>query len=484
MPYLIYNDGTTQEAVLLDSYPVFRIGRTSNNEMTILEDPSVSREHCQIIRQENGSFIIRDLESRNGTYINDGKIASDPVILNDGDKITVGSKTELIYCFEIDSYANTETKGIAKVELPSMISEASEEELVQTSVLKKIGSIDKEKALYKSMPDSALIAPGSIICGHEISKSLGRGQFATVYVAFQKSVGRTVSLKMFNNDYKNQEALSLFQKHIPLVGRLQHPNIIQSFDSGLWQNHPFITMTYIPDSSLSDKIAKSFPLDELFVLQIIRKVAAALKYALDEHGIIHLNLNSKNILFTDSDEPVVADLGISTWLALSYQTNRRSFLGNPAYMSPEQALDQLMDWRADLYSLGIVFYECLAGRPPFSADSTYNLITKHRTEEITFPKQLIVSQEIKNIIQTMTAKQPQDRYRNWELFIKAVDGAIASIGRSLHTPGPAAVPRPVPPPPSLIKKGAPPLKLKHDAAPQRKMIIPAKQGGTKLSFKK
>lgn len=438
MAYIIYNDENGKENIPIDNNAEVKIGRSDKNNIIIYEDSSVSREHCILYFDfKNTCFFIKDLDSRNGTFVNSVILRDAELALSDCDRIFVGS-TEFIFCNALPSPDNTTTStSISKVTFPELARpemEKNMQKLAQTSVLSKYPDDNK------SLKDIPL---GSDINGYEIIRVIGNGRFSTVYLAYQKSVERTVALKVFFMDRENAVARNSFMEEIQKIGKLQHPNIISHFDGGLLDNFCYLTMTYIPEGNFKDKIAKTFPMEEKDAIAIIKKIADALEYAFNDHGIIHFDLRPSNILFTDSNEPVITDVGLSSWLAKYYQINRRVILGNPAYMSPEQALDLAVDWTACMYSLGIIFYEALVGRPPFSADSAYKLVQKHKIEDVVFPKNIVISENVKNIILKMTAKKSSDRYCSWEYLTKSLKNALtgkshpvstANSGKKIKTP--------------------------------------------------
>lgn len=482
MAFLIYSSDDQQEIVSLDNYNVFKIGRTNNNEMTIVDDKAVSREHCEIFKDESrGRYVLKDLESRNGTFLNGSKVSNAEVELKNGDRIMVGG-AELVFTMNNPEYDDTTTtSSISKIEISNVRNRTDEEELIQTVRISRYQDpADEKKPSPLGLSSSDAISPGTDINGYEIIRVIGSGQYSTVYLAFQKSVNRTISFKVFNNNYLSKQAPESFLKQIQIIGRLQHPNLLQYFDGGLIGDFCYLSMLYISEGTLESKIANSFPLDETYVVQIIRKIAEALNYALEEHGLIHLNLRPKNILFSDSGEPVISETGLSSWYSWAYQLNRQNFMGNPSYTSYEQALDLPIDWKADQYTLGIIFFECLVGKVPFEGDNTYNLIIKHKQEEIIFPKKINISEKVKKIILRMTAKKTSERFNNYNEIVKALNSALteeAVPARTNMRPGTIPLRKPQP----LMKGSA----IKQNPSGQKLVSISnIKKKIVPLSFKK
>ncbi|HEU4525142.1 MAG TPA: serine/threonine-protein kinase, partial [Gemmatimonadales bacterium] len=219
-------------------------------------------------------------------------------------------------------------------------------------------------------------------------RQLGRGGMATVYLAQDLRHDRPVALKVLHPELAASMGPERFQREIRLAARLQHPHILTVHDSGeittpgrtpvLW-----FTMPYVEGESLRDRLRRErqLPVDD--ALRIIREAAQALQYAHD-HGVIHRDIKPENLLLTRDGSTLVADFGIAR--ALGGESDARLTetglsVGTPAYMSPEQAAgDRGVDARTDVYSLGAVLYEMLAGEPPYTGATTQALIVKRLTE--------------------------------------------------------------------------------------------------------
>ncbi len=225
---------------------------------------------------------------------------------------------------------------------------------------------------------------------YRIERELGRGGMAVVYLAHDLRHDRPVALKVLHPELAETLGTDRFLREIKLAARLQHPHIVSVHDSGevrtgegpafLW-----FTMPYIEGESLRDHLRRERQLPVEEAVRITREVALALDFA-HRHGIIHRDVKPENILLVD-DQALVADFGIGRAIDSASAddgiTNTGFAVGTPAYMSPEQAVGQRdIDGRTDVYSLGVVLYEMLAGEAPFGGPTAQAIIAKRMTGEI------------------------------------------------------------------------------------------------------
>ncbi|HCE44030.1 MAG TPA: hypothetical protein DET40_10820 [Lentisphaeria bacterium] len=423
MAYLIFQDNSKKKTIPVADKAEFRLGRTNENDLTILDDPLVSRNHCAIyLHPDENKFILRDLSS-NGTVINDETLSGEEAFLADGDIIKVGG-AEFIFCVDApERYQKTSTSMIkfSKIKKGHEPSGNSASLTHETLKFRNLGLPEKEKipaASHSKLESSSSLSPGMEINGCRIIRTLSAGGRSTVYLALQEAVKRTVALEIYS-ERADYEAKLYFRDLVPKIGRVSHTNAVHFLDCGIFDDFCYLVMPYMPEGNLDDRISRKAPLSERESIGIIGKIAGALDCAMTEHCIIHLDLNPENVLFSDSDEPAVLGLGMSEWKLRNQQHGRTYFHGNPTYMSPEQALDLRADWRSDLYSLGIIFYEMLTGRIPFTAPDEQDMIKKHVSEKMVFPPNL--TSDLVPIIRTMTAKAPESRFSSWGAFVKAMD---------------------------------------------------------------
>jgi serine/threonine-protein kinase len=250
---------------------------------------------------------------------------------------------------------------------------------------------------------------------------------ATVYLAQDLKLHRPVAIKVLRPELSDLLGRERFLREIEIAAGLQHANILPLYDSGSAANLLYYVMPYVEGESLRDRLARDRQLALEDALQICREVAEALSYA-HSRGFVHRDIKPENILLS-GDHALVADFGIARAITAAggtQLTERGIAVGTPAYMSPEQGSGQdLVDGRSDLYALGCVLYEMLAGDPPFSGRTAQAIIARHLQER---PPSLrvvrpTVSLGVQRAIETVLAKVPADRYATATRFIAALESA-------------------------------------------------------------
>ena len=225
----------------------------------------------------------------------------------------------------------------------------------------------------------------SLGAGYRLSHELEGGGMAKVYVADDPASGRRVVVKVLSPDLVASVDVDRFKREIAFLARLHHPNIVSILSAGQsGDDLLYYTMPYIGGESLRALLARERQLPPDRALAITRHIADALRCAHDHH-IVHRDIKPANILVArDSGRALVADFGIARAIAraeVGRLTSSGVTLGTPTYMSPEQAgAEQQVDGRSDIYSLGCVLYELLAGAPPFTGPNTRVIIARHMTE--------------------------------------------------------------------------------------------------------
>jgi len=269
---------------------------------------------------------------------------------------------------------------------------------------------------------------------YTLERELGHGGMATVYLARDSRHDRLVALKVLRPELGAALGPDRFHREIMLAARLQHPHILSVYDSGEAAGQLWFTMPYVEGESLRERLdrEKQLPLED--ALRIAREAADALDYA-HRHGVIHRDIKPENILLTES-HALVADFGIARALTGDDKqlTGTGVAVGTPAYMSPEQASgERQLDARTDVYALGCVLYEALAGEPPFTGPTAQAIIAQALTEA---PQPLHVtragvSEALDAVIARALAKSPADRFTSMAEFARALDaaGLVSREGR-------------------------------------------------------
>jgi Tol biopolymer transport system component len=295
------------------------------------------------------------------------------------------------------------------------------------------------------MSDDTERLSASLADRYRIERELGAGGMATVYLARDLKHDREVAIKVLRNELAAVIGADRFLSEIKTTANLQHPHILSLFDSGSVDGTVFYVMPFVDGESLRDRLKreKQLPVDD--ALRIGREVADALQYA-HEHGVIHRDIKPENILL-QGGHALVADFGIA--LAASKvggnrMTETGMSLGTPQYMSPEQAMgERELDARTDIYALGCVMFEMLAGEPPFTGPSAQAIVAK----VVTAPapsvrsKRDSVPENVDDAIRVALQKVPADRFRSAAEFAAALGTSTFTGGRAAATAPPHASPR-------------------------------------------
>lgn len=302
---------------------------------------------------------------------------------------------------------------------------------------------------------------GQQIDQYRIEKHIARGGMADVYLAFDVELERDVALKLMRDSLaQDAELLSRFEREAKAAAGLNHPHIIQIFSAGFSAaGRPYLAMQYIRGGSLQQKLQDLAAAGQRMAtdkaLSLARQVASALD-AIHQAGIVHRDLKPSNILLRPDGAPIVSDLGIAAVRSAATRLTRTGLvLGTPDYMSPEQGAGKAVDGRADLYALGIILYEMLAGRVPFAADSPLAVIHQHMA--VAPPPLHELRPDLSPATHTVVAaclqKEPAHRYPSAAGLVTALDAAIAyEAGYSDYLPAP-------PQPPGVVPAGKRPYWL-------------------------
>ncbi|UCG86936.1 MAG: protein kinase [Gemmatimonadota bacterium] len=296
---------------------------------------------------------------------------------------------------------------------------------------------------------------------YEIVQELGRGGMAIVYKARERQLERDVAIKVLPFSLAfDAEFVERFQREARTAAKLEHPNIIPIYRVGRSGRVIYFVMKFLRGESLSEKLDKHGALSPEEIGKILIQTAGALGYA-HRNGIVHRDIKPDNIMFDESGHAILTDFGIAKAATGTRLTGTGMSIGTPHYMSPEQARAQPLDGRSDIYSLGVVAYQCLAGVVPFDGEDSFSIGYKHIMEDLPEPPLKTVAQRsLFQVIRRMLAKAPEERFQ------KAEDLAAALEGKgSVVRPGPAIpvaterAPMAVPPPPPPVNTATLPREM-------------------------
>jgi tetratricopeptide (TPR) repeat protein len=282
--------------------------------------------------------------------------------------------------------------------------------------------LDPHEALHEELSDR-----------YELEDVLGEGGMGTVYSARDRKHDRRVAIKTIRPETINEEIRRRFHREIGITAGFQHPHILPLLDSGAAGNTLYYVMPLVEGESLQSRLEREGRLSVEEAMSITRDVAEALDYA-HEHGVVHRDIKPANIMLSDG-HALVTDFGIAKAISESRSdrvTQVGMALGSPAYMSPEQSAgERKLDGRSDIYSLGCVLYEMLAGQPPFTGKTPVEVIARSIQEEP--PPLRNVSEdvpaEVESAVHRALAKSRKARYETARAFAAALEeGAQASPG--------------------------------------------------------
>ncbi|MGE7601848.1 Stk1 family PASTA domain-containing Ser/Thr kinase [Peribacillus sp. NPDC097675] len=249
---------------------------------------------------------------------------------------------------------------------------------------------------------------------YKLIEMVGGGGMANVYLARDMILDRDVALKILRMDFNNDdEFIKRFNREAQSATSLAHPNIVSIYDVGEENDIYYIVMEYVDGFTLKQYIQKYYPIPVEKALDIMKQITAAISHA-HHNGIIHRDIKPQNILIDNEGTVKITDFGIALALSATNITQTNAVLGTVHYLSPEQARGGMANKKSDIYSLGIVMFEILTGRLPFSGESAVSIALKHLQSETPSPKRWNpeIPQSVENIILKATAKDSYYRYES------------------------------------------------------------------------
>ena len=261
---------------------------------------------------------------------------------------------------------------------------------------------------------------------YKLIKSLGEGGMADVYLAIDTIINREVAIKILRGELGSDPVTLLrFQREANAASKLNHPNVVQVYDVGTFEERHFIVMEYIRGRTLKQLIQLRGALHKEEAISIMKQLLSAI-YEAHKQNIIHRDIKPQNVLVKDDGTVKITDFGIALAHNAVQLTQTDSVLGSAHYLPPEITRGETATVQSDIYSLGIVFYELLCGSVPFNGENPVQIAMAHLREEIPSVKEFNSSlpQSIENIILKATAKNKKFRYESVEEMLKDVDTCL------------------------------------------------------------
>lgn len=277
---------------------------------------------------------------------------------------------------------------------------------------------------------------------YQIQERLGAGGMARVYKAWDTNLDRLVAIKILHEHLADDPTFKeRFEREAKFVAGFNHPNIVQVYDFDSverdGQRLYYMVMSYVPGKSLATILEEAAERQERLphkrVLEIMLNLTSALGYA-HERGMVHRDVKPSNVMMDEHDQAVLTDFGIARLVLHSNLTQEGIAVGTPAYMSPEQVAGGAVDARSDLYALGIILYEMLAGKTPFENDGSLSVLLKHLNEPVPLISQFlhVADPFLDAIVLRALAKNADDRYQTAQDFAEDLKSAFA--GQAVSTP--------------------------------------------------
>jgi tRNA A-37 threonylcarbamoyl transferase component Bud32 len=280
-------------------------------------------------------------------------------------------------------------------------------------------------------------AAGETVGAYRVIEQLGQGGMATVYKAYHPALDRYVALKVLHPAFREDASfLMRFQREAKVIAKLEHPHIVPIYDYAEHTGQPYLVMKFIEGETLKARLARG-PLAPDEALRILRAVGAALSHA-HRQGILHRDIKPSNILLTPSGEVYLADFGLARIAELGATTlSADMLLGTPHYISPEQGQGRRdLDAGTDIYSLGVVLYEIVVGRVPFTADTPFSIVHDHIFKPLPLPRSVNprVPEAVERVLLKALAKERADRYADVDSLVTAFVKSVRGGGAAAATP--------------------------------------------------
>jgi tetratricopeptide (TPR) repeat protein len=289
------------------------------------------------------------------------------------------------------------------------------------------------------------ISPGETIGPYRVLEQLGSGGMATVFKAYHAALDRYIAIKILHPAFKaNPQFFERFQREARIVAGLEHPHIIPVYDFNEHHGEPYLVMRYVEGDTLKARMTGD-PMPAVEVLHLVRPVCRALAYAHGK-GVLHRDIKPSNVMVAQDGSIFLTDFGLARMVQAGESTlSQDMMVGTPQYISPEQAqgISQL-DGRTDIYSLGVVLFEMLTGRVPFTADTPFATVHDHIYTPLPLPSTINpeIDPAVERVLLKALSKEPADRFPAAEALLDALESTLSA---QIVAPTPAVKPAPAAP---------------------------------------
>jgi len=271
---------------------------------------------------------------------------------------------------------------------------------------------------------------GENIGVYRIVEQLGQGGMATVYKAYHPALDRYVAIKALHPAFmEDPNFLARFQREARLVAKLEHPNIVPVYDFAQHEGRPYLVMKFIEGETLKARLGRG-SLSSAEIVRVVKAVGSALFFA-HQQGILHRDIKPSNLLLAKDGQLYLADFGLARIAAAGESTlSSDMFIGTPQYISPEQAKgNKNLDEGTDIYSFGVMVYELLVGRVPFSSDTPYSIIHDHIFSPLPLPRIMNskIGEDTERVLLKALAKERADRFEDVASFVEALTTSLGTV---------------------------------------------------------
>lgn len=275
-------------------------------------------------------------------------------------------------------------------------------------------------------PTALLSLATALESRYQVLSELGRGGMGIVYQAYDKQLKEQVAIKLLSPLLSTDpEALERLTREVSLARRITHPNVIRIHDLSEVNGLHYVSMEYFSGTNLKEHLKRSGPLSLLGAYQILSQICAGLEVA-HSQGVVHRDLKAQNVMIAPSGQIKIIDFGLARSAHLEGMTATGLIMGTPEYMAPEQVSGKHVDERADIYALGVILFEMLTGRVPFSGDSAIAVGFQQLKDPPPSPSSINpqIPEEVERIILKALEKEPIRRYRTVDEMRKDFESAL------------------------------------------------------------